>query len=129
MQLVQLKVARGFQFGIPDCIYSEKNLFETTAQNEVKSVIVGMNMQKELIRGNVSVDYAGDVEKYVGGEFGLVITEWNELKRIGIDAKGPKVVEVIGEWDRKIRAMVENSSAESLFIILSGEGDVELAAQ
>ena len=114
---------------MPDCIYQERNLFEATAQSHIKTVMVGFRAPRELIRGNVSIDHGENINKYIGSEFSLVFAEWNDIKRLGIENREVGIKRVLANWDEKIRNMIEQSSDSCLFIIVSGEGDVEMASQ
>ena len=118
MQLVQLKVKRGFNFGLPD---------EFTAENQIKTAIVNISLSNELICGNVSIDQFGNIEKYMNGIYQLVITEWNDMKNLDFKGKEEGNKKILSNWDNRLKNIVDNSSENTLFIVISGEGDIETA--
>jgi hypothetical protein len=116
-------------FGVPDCVYKEKNLFDVLAPCSKKTALVGVRADSRVVRGNVSIDHSTCIEKYIDSEYSLVITEWTDIKLSGIDSRSDQIPKIISQWDERISQMVSKSPDTILFIILSGEGDTKLANQ
>ena len=129
MKLVELKIAKGPNFGIPDCVYQEKHIFELIGANELKTVVVDTHLSRELVRGNVSIDHSANVEKYINSSINLVVCEWKDIQKLDINNKKEGKNKILTDWDSRVQKMVENSSENSLFVLMSGEGDTLLADQ
>lgn len=94
-----------------------ENLFEVLSKYGRKTAIVGVDPERDLIQGNVTVDLKGKVEKYVGGEWELVITEWRQL--LGCE----NVEEVLTQWQDRLKTLISASPQGTGWVIATGEGD------
>lgn len=115
--LAREKVTYGVKFGLPHPTRVTENLFEVLSKYGRKTAIVGVDPERDLIQGNVTVDLKGKVEKYVGGEWELVITEWRQL--LGCENVG----EVLGQWQERLKALISTSPQGTGWVVATGEGD------
>ena len=115
--LVREKVKYGAKFGIPHPNRVVENLFEVLGRYGRKSALVGLTPERDLVQGNVNVDLSGRVEKYLGADSHLVLTEWREL----IGTANPD--SVLKQWNERIQALVTASPQNTGWVIATGEGD------
>lgn len=115
--LAREKVTYGIKFGIPHPTRVVENLFEVLSKYGRKTAIVGFAPERDLIQGNVTVDLTGKVEKYVGGEWELVVSEWRQL--IGTES----VEEVLKQWEVRLKELISASPQNTGWVIATGEGD------
>ena len=115
--LTREKVTYGIKFGIPHPTRVVENLFEVLSKYGRKTAIVGFAPERDLIQGNVTVDLTGKVEKYVGGEWELVVSEWRQL--VGTES----VEEVLKQWEVRLKELISASPQNTGWVIATGEGD------
>lgn len=115
--LAREKVTYGIKFGIPHPTRVVENLFEVLSKYGRKTAIVGFAPERDLIQGNVTVDLTGKVEKYVGGEWELVVSEWRQL--VGTES----VEEVLKQWEVRLKELISASPQNTGWVIATGEGD------
>ena len=93
-------------------------------------MLVNIVPSKDLIRGNISVDPTGNVEKYINQDYTLIITEWKELlEKSNYNERSQDLAAVLKEWNSRLQALSEQADEHTGFIILSGDGDSDLVSQ
>lgn len=111
---------------MPECIYHTKNLFDSLSKQGVKTVGVKLRLPNDLIQGNLSIDHNPSIEKYVGGQFGLITTQWDDLKKLKSHEWPDRLPQILKDWDLRVKDLTD-SLTDGIVLIVNGEGNTDLA--
>lgn len=89
-------------------------------------MICNSRISNDLIKGNVSIDHGPNSQKYIGSDYSLIITEWDDVKRLKSSEKEENICRILEEWDDKVKIITENCG-NTVVLLMNGEGDVKLA--
>jgi hypothetical protein len=130
LQLVKEKIKYGPEYGVSVTKGEIVHISEVLASKGKKSVLVNILPSKELVRGNISIDSTGKVEKYINQDYALVVTEWRELiERSNYNERSQDLAAVLNEWNTRLEALSHQADENTGFLILSGDGDSGLVSQ
>lgn len=131
MQLVQLKLQNGSNFGLPAKRRRPRSLFTQLSLEHKKSVVTGSDFPSSLIEGNVSVDLKGSLAKYLDSDYDLVLGEWNNIKDCKLlgEPREAFISEVLSQWDCELQSLLHAAAPGTGFILANGQGDTYLAEQ
>jgi RNA exonuclease 1 len=126
LDLLKLKLKHGVSFGVPSCIFHESNLFKEISEKNVKSVVLGSFLPRDLVQGSLSVDLRGSLEKYVHGNFRLVVALFDALKKVDNENWDQEVEGILKKWDHDLKKVVQTVD-NGIVVLMNGQGNVALA--